>query len=54
MAYPGNYTYDIRSQGKEQGMRVISKDELIGFIKSDEFKKWNKEIDLIFKTKGEH
>lgn len=53
MAYPGNYTYDIRSQGKEQGMRVVSKDSLIGFIKSDEFEKWNKEIDLIFKTTGE-
>lgn len=52
-AYPGNYTYDIRKQGRDQGMKIISRDTLAKFLSSDEFDKWNKEIKLFLQTQGE-
>lgn len=50
--YPGNYTYDIRMQGKRQGMRIISRDNLMDFYESEDFTKWEKEIAVILVAGG--
>ena len=54
--YPGNWAYDIKIKGKEQGIPIISSDKLIKaieFYESEEYVKWTKEIKLIFDTGGE-
>jgi len=48
--YPGNFTHDIRMQGKEQGMRIISKDKEMDFFETPDYAKWMQEIKLILET----
>ncbi len=50
--YPGNFEYDAHQQGVKEGFRHFSSAQakIADFVRTDEYVKWVKEIQLLFRT----